>query len=80
MRSRVQRWGNTLALRIPHAIAAETAIEQGSEVEISLEDGRLVVTPVPEQKFSLEALLAKVTADNLHTQVDTGSAEWVEVW
>jgi antitoxin MazE len=72
--------GHKPALRIPHAIAAETVIEQGSEVEISLADGRLVVTPVPEQKFSLEALLAEVTADNLHSQVDTGSAEGVEVW
>jgi antitoxin MazE len=80
MRARVQRWGNSLALRIPRAFATETAIEQGSEVELTLEDGRLVVTPVVEQAFSLEALLSGVTLDNLHREVDTGSPSGDEVW
>jgi antitoxin MazE len=72
MRTRVQRWGNSLALRIPPAFAAETTIEQGSEVEITVEGGRLVVTPLAEQAFSLEALLAEITPDNLHAETDTG--------
>jgi antitoxin component of MazEF toxin-antitoxin module len=46
MRARVQRWGNRLALRIPKAFATETALEAGSEVELTLDEGRLVVTPV----------------------------------
>ena len=80
MRARVQRWGNSLALRIPSAFAVETTIEQGSEVELTLEDGRLVVTPLAEPAFSLDALLAGVTPDNLHAEVDTGAPEGVEAW
>ncbi len=80
MRARVQRWGNSLALRIPSAFAVETTIEQGSEVELTLEDGRLVVTPVAEPAFSLEALLAEVTPDNLHAEVDSGAPEGAEAW
>lgn len=80
MRARVQRWGNSLALRIPSAFAVETTIEQGSEVELTLEDGRLVVTPVAEPAFSLDALLAGVTLDNLHAEVDTAAPEGIEAW
>lgn len=80
MRARVQRWGNSLALRIPSAFAAETTIEQGSEVELSLEDGRLVITPTAAPAFSLDALLADVTPDNLHAEVDSGVAEGNEAW
>ena len=80
MRARVQRWGNSLALRIPSAFAVETTIEQGSEVELTLEDGRLVVTPVAEPGFSLDSLLADVTPENLHAEVDSGAAEGVEAW
>jgi virulence-associated protein VagC len=46
MRARVQRWGNSLALRIPKAFATETGLESGSEVELTLDDGRLIVTPL----------------------------------
>lgn len=80
MRARVQRWGNSLALRIPSAFAAETAIEQGSEVELTLEDGRLVLTPLPGPAFSLDALLGGVTPDNLHAENDFGSPEGAETW
>jgi antitoxin MazE len=80
MRARVQRWGNSLALRIPRAFATETAIEQGSEVELTLDEGRLVVTPIADPAFSLEALLADVTPENLHGEVDFGSPEGDEAW
>jgi antitoxin MazE len=80
VRARVQRWGNSLALRIPSAFALETTIEQGSEVELTLENGRLVVTPVAEPAFSLEGLLAEVTPENLHAEVDCGTPEGAEAW
>lgn len=80
MRTRVQRWGNSLALRIPSAFAAETTIEQGSEVELTLEEGRLVVTPVTAPVFSLEALLAEITPENLHSEADAGAPEGAEAW
>ena len=43
MRTRIQKWGNSLALRIPKSFAAEVKLEQGSEIEVSLVDGKLVV-------------------------------------
>lgn len=80
MRARVQRWGNSLALRIPKAFATETALESGSEVELTLDGGRLVVTPVAARPYSLEDLLAQVTSQNLHAEVDTGAGIGDEGW
>jgi antitoxin MazE len=80
MRARVQRWGNSLALRIPKAFATETALESGSEVDLTLDDGRLIVTPLAAPSYELEDLLAQVTPENLHGEVDTGSSVGDEAW
>ena len=74
MNTRVQKWGNSLALRIPHAFARDARIEQGSEVDISLENGKLVIAPVPETRVTLSSLLEGVTPENRHDAVDAGPA------
>ena len=80
MRTRVQKWGNSLALRIPKSFAAEVGLENESPVEVSLVNGKLVVAPVVEPKLTLKQLLAQVTENNLHHEVDTGLATGSEVW
>ena len=80
MRTRVQKWGNSLALRIPKSFAAEVGLERETSVEVSLADGKLVITPVAEPNLTLKQLLAKVTKDNLHHEIDTGPAIGNETW
>lgn len=80
MRLRVQRWGNSLALRIPQSFAEETTIESGSEVDVTLEGGRLVVTPVAEPAYRLEDLLSQITPENIHGEIDMGPGVGNEVW
>lgn len=80
MRVRVQKWGNSLALRIPRSFAAETALDPGSEVDLTLEQGRLVVTPLPEPAYRLDDLLARVTPANLHAELDPGPSVGDEAW
>ena len=80
MRTRVQKWGNSLALRIPKSFAAEVGLQKEASVEMSLEDGGLVIRPVAEPKLTLKQLLAKVTKENLHHEVDTGPAVGKETW
>ena len=80
MKTRVQKWGNSLALRIPKSFAAEVGLEKESSVEVSLADGKLIVTPVSRPKPTLKQLLAKVTQENLHRVVDTGSVVGNETW
>ncbi len=80
MRSRVQKWGNSLALRIPKSFANEVGLQKETPVEISLVAGKLVITPVAEPKPTLKQLLAKVTKENLHHELDTGPAIGNETW
>jgi len=80
MKVQIQKWGNSLALRIPKSFAIESKVKQGTVVEVSLEQGKIVVAPVAEPEFTLDDLLAKVTKRNLHQEVDTGSSLGKEAW
>jgi len=80
MRVRVQKWGNSLALRIPKPFAAEAHLEHGSMVDVSVADGKLVVVPVAEPPVTLDRLLSGITEENLHQGVESGPARGREVW
>jgi antitoxin MazE len=80
MKTRVQKWGNSLALRIPKSFANEIGLQRETSVEVSLADGKLVITPVAKPKATLKQLLAKVTKENLHHEVDTVSTVGNETW
>jgi len=80
MKTRVQKWGNSLALRIPKAFADEAGFSENTAVELSLGAGGLVVRPVAPRAPSLEELLRGVTDDNIPGEWDTGPATGKEVW
>ncbi len=80
LRSEVQKWGNSLAIRIPKVFARELGIDKDREVDISLVDGRLLVSPAERNPYTLEGLLAEVTQDNLHAEVSTGPVVGDEAW
>jgi antitoxin MazE len=74
MRVHVQKWGNSLALRIPKAFAEETEVTQGSVVNLTVDEGRLVAVPERRKRVTLASLLSGVTRANLHGETDTGQA------
>ena len=80
MKVKVQRWGHSLAVRIPKAFAAETRIHQDGEVELSIDQGRLIISPVTPGVVTLEGLLEGVTPENLHGEIETGAAVGAEAW
>ena len=80
MRTRIVKWGNSLGLRIPKSFAEEVRIGVGSAVELTLEDGRLVIRPVPRPEPSLASLLEGITDENLHPEVDTDGPVGGEAW
>jgi antitoxin MazE len=79
MKSRVQKWGNSLAIRIPKSFAAEAGLYADAAVELSLVDGTLVVQPITQQPLSLDQLLRGVTDENLPGEWGTGPAVGKEV-
>ena len=80
MQIQVQKWGNSLAIRIPKSFATETRLEQGSLLDLTISKGKLVAIPISEPEFTLEDLLAGVSEENLHSEVDTGPAVGREIW
>ena len=80
MKVQVQKWGNSLALRIPKSFAVESSIEQGTLVDVSVVEGKLVVAPVADRKYTLEELLEGVTKRNIHGEIDTGASVGKESW
>ncbi len=80
MKMQIQKWGNSLALRIPSSFAIESNVKQGTAVNVSLKKGKIVVEPIIEEELSLDDLLKKVTKSNLHGEVDTGQAVGKETW
>lgn len=74
MKVKIQKWGNSLALRIPKTFAVQTQIEQDSLVEISLVNGGIVVKPHKERPtYTLKELLNGITEENIHPETDWGA-------
>ena len=80
MKTRAQRWGNSLGIRIPKALAQEVDVATDSEVEILARDGEIVIRPIKKRSQSLRQLLSKVTPANLHRELDIGPAVGKEAW
>ena len=76
----VQKWGNSLGVRIPKPVAQDAAISEGTAVDMRVSDGRLVITPARIAKPNLATLLKGVNAKNLHKEVETGDPVGGEAW
>ena len=74
MQTRVQKWGNSLGLRIPRGLADEVGLGAGTEVSLTAKDGELVLRPSLPSRLRLADLRAGITPENIHASVDTGDA------
>ena len=80
MHVRVQKWGNSLAVRIPKPLAEDAEVKEGTVLNLAVSGGKVVATPVQEKKLSLRQLLAEVNSKNLHAEVNSGRSFGHEVW
>ncbi len=80
MQSRIQKWGNSLALRIPKSFAREIGLDRDMPVNVSLEDGKIIIVRIIKPSLTLERLLEQITAGNIHREVDTGTLIGNEAW
>ncbi len=79
MLAKAQKWGNSLAVRIPKNVAKECGIEADTPVEILGENNLITIRPV-RAKMSLDALLADITEENRHSEITTGTPVGKELW
>lgn len=80
MQTKIQKWGNSLGLRIPRSFAKEAGVAAGSDVDLSVRNGDLVIRKVRRKKYPLDELLRDVTARNVHGEIDAGAPEGDEAW
>jgi antitoxin MazE len=87
MKTTIQRWGNSLAVRIPKTLAQETAFDEGDEVDLRADDNRIVMERLEPKHYRLSDLLAGVTkanrhdaVANRHDAVDSGPPVNREAW
>lgn len=80
MQTKVQKWGNSIALRIPKSFAREIGLVDEAAIDLTLEDGKLVITPITVNRYSLHDLVSQITDENLHGEIDTGDPVGGEAW
>lgn len=81
MKTKIRKWGNSLAVRIPKPLAERAGIHDGSPARLRVDDeGRLVVDPRKPADYALDALLEDVTEGNLHDEVSDGGSLGREAW
>lgn len=73
MRVLVKKWGNSASVRIPAAIMEAAHLELDAQVDVREEGGRIVIEPVRQSEYQLEELLAGITPENIHDEVDFGA-------
>ena len=80
MQTKIQKWGNSLAVRIPKPFALNVNIKQNELVDLSIDKGKIIITPIAQKEYSLEELLEGVSENNLHSEFDTGAPAGKEIW
>jgi antitoxin MazE len=78
MKTTIQKWGNSLAVRIPRPFAEEIHLEENTTVDLTIKGGKLVIVPAPE--ITLESLVEQITDENRHGEIETGRPAGSEIW
>ncbi|MBE3588363.1 MAG: AbrB/MazE/SpoVT family DNA-binding domain-containing protein [Thermoanaerobacteraceae bacterium] len=77
MQSRIVKWGNSLGVRIPSSMAKKIGFVEGTPVDFQVKEGTLIIR---RKYYSLEEFISRITPDNIHSEIDTGSPVGREVW
>lgn len=79
MKTKIQKWGNSLGVRLPKSIAEQKSLQAGLSVSVVLKNDQIVIEPMVEN-FSLESMLAQIDSNNLHNETDWSDARGNEIW
>ena len=79
MTTQLSKWGNSLGLRLPKAVALEAGLGEGDTVDVVVENGTIVIRAA-KSTYSLDELVNGITADNRHDATDWGRPVGLETW
>ncbi|MBM3699833.1 MAG: AbrB/MazE/SpoVT family DNA-binding domain-containing protein [Actinobacteria bacterium] len=80
MITKIQKWGNSLGIRLPSVFTKELELKENSSVEIKLADKKIVIEPVEIVQYDLDELLSKVSEENIHEEIIFDGHEGKEIW
>lgn len=82
MLAKIQKWGNSQGIRLTKHLLADAQLGVGDEVDISVKDGVMIVTPAKKirGKHRLEDLVARIPENYQTGEVDWGDPVGKEVW
>ncbi len=80
MITNVIKWRNSLALPIPRFFAEEMGLKTASPLNMQIEKGRIILTPVEKEPLSLKDIISKINKDNIHQEIETGNPCGNEIW
>lgn len=80
MKTRIKKWGNSLAVRIPKVLAEQISISADTPVEMVIIDNQIIVSSLAKPEYTLDELLDGITEQNLHRETDTGDSVGNETW
>ena len=78
--SRITKWGNSLAVRIPLAIAKQASFAEGNSVKLTLDGEGGIVLRRARRTYALSDLVAQITPKNRHREADWGPPQGKESW
>lgn len=79
MKTKIQKWGNSLGVRLPKSIAEQKSLREGLGVSVVLKNNQIVIEP-EDEALSLASLLSEISPNNLHTETEWSDARGNEVW
>ena len=79
IKQKISTWGNSLGIRLPQVLIGQTNLQEGDEVVVTVDNGKIVLTPT-KPSYTLEELLAGATADRQHEEIDWGESVGEEIW
>jgi antitoxin MazE len=80
MKTTAQKWGNSLAIRVPKSVAVQVGLKAQDDLEIEVQDGNVVLKPHLRRVYRLDDLVKRITSKNLHNEIETGSPVGREIW
>ena len=80
MKTTAQKWGNSLAIRVPKSVAMQVGLKAQDDLEIEVQDGNVVLKPQLRRVYHLEDLVKRITSKNLHSELGTGIPVGREIW
>ncbi|BFU91815.1 MAG: multidrug transporter MatE [Nitrospira sp.] len=80
MKTTAQKWGNSLAIRVPKSVAVQVGLKAQDALDIEVQDGNVVLKPHLQRVYHLEDLVKQITPKNMHGEIDTGISVGREIW